>query len=775
MYMSIRQRLFKLLLVIAILAMTFSNIQPATAQRSGGDGLKRQVNAESGKVSFMSPESGRALSAAQALGTSIRPQNPAMALVKRFAPEFGVKNPERELVEMKSNHGSDGRMSVRYQQQYQGIPVLGGELIVNTNDNGDLYSINGEVSPELSLSTQPMIETKQVKETVLQLMAKWYQRNTKEFIITEPELWVFDESLLQPGTRPVELVWRMEVTSKDDAMPVRELVLVNAQNGHISLHFNQIDTELEETSKEESIQNQPAYVGGATWYVATTGNNANSCSTPASACATIEEAIYYRASTGDTIDVAIGTYTNNVNHVISFDKNVLLSGGWNSTFTTQNGMSTLDGQNVRRVVDVGSLVSATMDHFVIQNGRSDQGAGIFNNWTLTLNNSIVQNNTATNGGVGSIGGDGGGIYNSSGTLTLNNTVVINNKATFSGTVGAGGDGGGITSVGGTLTLHDSRVENNIATYSGYTPDNGGQGGGISTSGLTILNNSTIKGNSALHGGGILTGSANDLTIAASIIMENRSYYEGGGLFLYGGNTNLTNVTISNNSAMTSGGGIYIDAASAATLNINNSTLTQNFVSSSTEAATGGGIANDYNRPVTIKNTIIAGNAAIAMQDCSGQITSAGNNLIGYNYGCSLTPAAGDQIGTVGAPLDAKLGNLASNGGTTLTHALLIGSPALNAGNNATCATTDQRGVARPQGARCDIGAFEGSIAQSVHAVIKTYTAGNAMVLPGTFLCDDTDPACGPGDAQAKAAHIYALGTYDLYRTKHTRNGIDQNN
>ncbi len=53
-----------------------------------------------------------------------------------------------------------------------------------------------------------------------------------------------------------------------------------------------------------------------------------------------------------------------------------------------------------------------------------------------------------------------------------------------------------------------------------------------------------------------------------------------------------------------------------------------------------------------------------------------------------------------------LGALADNGGPTLTHALLPGSPALDAGNDAACSATDQRGVSRPQGAHCDIGAYE---------------------------------------------------------------------
>jgi hypothetical protein len=126
--MSIQHRFFKMLSAIAILAMVFGNLQLGyvQAQGQGGDGIKRQVNAESGKVSFIGPENGRPLPASKALGTLLRPQDPGLALAKRFAPEFGIKNPERDLSEMKSNRGEDGRLMVRYQQKYQGIPVMGG-------------------------------------------------------------------------------------------------------------------------------------------------------------------------------------------------------------------------------------------------------------------------------------------------------------------------------------------------------------------------------------------------------------------------------------------------------------------------------------------------------------------------------------------------------------------------------------------------------------------------------------------------------------------------
>jgi len=134
---KIRKSIQFIFSTIIILSMSLSVSQPQSASAQGGDGLQRKVNTESGRVSFIGPESGRVVSASRALGSLARPADPALALAKRFAPEFGLKNPERDLTEMKANHSDDGRMSVRYQQNYEGVPVMGGELIVNTNENGD--------------------------------------------------------------------------------------------------------------------------------------------------------------------------------------------------------------------------------------------------------------------------------------------------------------------------------------------------------------------------------------------------------------------------------------------------------------------------------------------------------------------------------------------------------------------------------------------------------------------------------------------------------------
>ena len=131
------------------------------------------------------------------------------------------------------------------------------------------------------------------------------------------------------------------------------------------------------------------------------------------------------------------------------------------------------------------------------------------------------------------------------------------------------------------------------------------------------------------------------------------------------------------------------------------------------ARDGGGIFNSAGT-VNVKNTIVAGNSASSSgPDCSGTPTSQGYNLIGDDTDCSFTPDTGDLVGTGASPIDPLLDALADNGGPTQTHALDPNSPAIDAGNPATpgsggnaCEATDQRGVARPVGPRCDIGAFE---------------------------------------------------------------------
>ena len=123
--------------------------------------------------------------------------------------------------------------------------------------------------------------------------------------------------------------------------------------------------------------------------------------------------------------------------------------------------------------------------------------------------------------------------------------------------------------------------------------------------------------------------------------------------------------------------------------------------SANSAIYGGGINNETDK-LHLYNILVAYSPSGG--DCRGRVDTNDHNLIEDTGGdaCDLTDSAGGSL--IG--VDPLLGPLADNGGETKTHALLPGSPAIDAGNDGTCLATDQRGIPRPQGAACDIGAFE---------------------------------------------------------------------
>jgi CSLREA domain-containing protein len=265
----------------------------------------------------------------------------------------------------------------------------------------------------------------------------------------------------------------------------------------------------------------------------------------------------------------------------------------------------------------------------------------------------------------------GGILNG-GDLTLTNSTVQSNRV-WAGHYGHVGTGGGIRS-SGALTLINSTVTGHwVAEY----------GGGIFAGGAVTLIDSTISGNGAFRGGGGIVSSGN-LMLSNSTINRNYSYLLGGGI-LNDGDMKLTNSTVSGNWVQNDGGGIR----NYGTMALHNSTVSEN------DAETGGGIKNTG--IAALMGSIVAANSK---SNCAGAINSLGNNLSDDNS-CGL--AAPDDL----VVADAMLTPLADHGGPTQTHALLAGSPAIDAGSPV-CPppTADQRGVARPQGHTCDIGALE---------------------------------------------------------------------
>jgi hypothetical protein len=272
-------------------------------------------------------------------------------------------------------------------------------------------------------------------------------------------------------------------------------------------------------------------------------------------------------------------------------------------------------------------------------------------------------------------------------------------------------GGGIYNESSMLTVSNCTISGNSA------PDAFGVGGGIyndvafSNATLEILN-CTISGNSAGdNGGGIYNyGGSNTATLKVinSTLSGNSAHFYGGGIFnisAYGGSApaDVLNCTLSGNSAGRFGGGIYNNAAvdGSSPLEILHSTFSDN----SAFQGPSGGIAN-FSATLQLGSTILD---ASSISNSSGTITSRGYNLSSDNGGGFLT-ATGDQINTT-----PMLGPLQDNGGLTFTHALLTGSPAIDAGNpnfdpNAFNPPMlyDQRGPSydRVAHGRIDIGAFE---------------------------------------------------------------------
>jgi RHS repeat-associated protein/CSLREA domain-containing protein len=251
---------------------------------------------------------------------------------------------------------------------------------------------------------------------------------------------------------------------------------------------------------------------------------------------------------------------------------------------------------------------------------------------------------------------------------------------------------------GTISISNITIQGGSQTGAG--------GGGIrSINSSLTLSHVVISGNQTANNGGGIFVQGGSLNITDSAVVNNSASY-GGGFLNDSSAVTLTNVTISGNSSVDSGGGIRV--TNTGTTNLLNVTITNNTADSdSNNTGEGGGIFYSAGT-VTFKNTIIAGNidasTTTIRPDCSGTIQSLGHNLIGDKTGCTVTATTGDLFGASGSSINPQLGPLQNNGGNTMTHALLSGSPAIDSGDSSGCPIIDQRGFSRD--AMCDMGAYE---------------------------------------------------------------------
>lgn len=402
------------------------------------------------------------------------------------------------------------------------------------------------------------------------------------------------------------------------------------------------------------------------------------------------------ANPGDTItfDQAVTGSIVLTSGQIVIDKNLTINGRDATTLT-------IDGNGSSRIFTVDAGVTVSISRLTLENGSAGAfgGGAIRNSGTLILNGLILFNNR-------SLTGEPGGAIRNQGDLTIILSSITANTC-------AQAAGGGIENEGN-LNVDRSVFQDNISG-NGST----GTGGGIFSIGDTlVITNSTFHEN-----------------------LVNNPSGTGGGISVADGQATLFNVTFTKNKvigtgSIANGGGFSSNNDGVSSLT--NVTLSDNFANDA-----GSNIIAFNSGQMTITNTIVAN--ADGAGDCAvqfgGVVNDGGNNIVEDNS-CGFSGGS-----------DPMLLALASNGGPTPTMALTFGSPAIDAGNDAACLPTDQRGQARV-GAHCDIGAYEfvpspGTLQFSAPTYQVSETGGSFQV---------TVTRTGGGDGEVSADFATSDGT-----------------
>jgi CSLREA domain-containing protein len=327
--------------------------------------------------------------------------------------------------------------------------------------------------------------------------------------------------------------------------------------------------------------------------------------------------------------------------------------------------SVVSGSHLSRVFDVAPNVKATIRQMTIRDGRDVDGGGVrLSSAEVTMDDVIVEENAANDGG-------GIGLRGLDLLLDIRNSILRNNRA-------SSGNGGAISG-NGTITISRTGILGNEAT---------GGGGGLFGSGAIKVVESTIAGNKATSAGALSSGggiSAVGLDLQSSTVSGNASDGLGGGVSAYG---TIVNSTISGNTAAIEGGGV----STSGTLAILHTTIAAN----QAQAGGNGLVRFGSTSELNVQNTILANPGGT---ECSGIAPSSKGGNIASDRSCALAGTGDRQA------IDALIDPLADNGGPTRTHRPRDGSPAIDGAINRGLAL-DQRGVARPQGPRPDVGSVE---------------------------------------------------------------------
>jgi len=245
-------RILLILIFLSSIAMTTIDVQaapmgqepppPVQPQSFDLEKLDVSIHDQTGKVRFLatSPAEPILISAVVASGGEITAEDAARAFLGEHGDLFGLRDASGELTLMTEVSDETQRSFERFQQVYQGVPVLGGELVVQLDEGKNIISVNGEILPELDDEILVYeISPEAALETALNVAAKKYEMDTDQLSATDPSLWIYSPKLFASMEGPTQLVWQVEVTTHAEVSAFREMVLVGAQRGEVVLNFNQ--------------------------------------------------------------------------------------------------------------------------------------------------------------------------------------------------------------------------------------------------------------------------------------------------------------------------------------------------------------------------------------------------------------------------------------------------------------------------------------------------------------------------------------------------------
>ncbi len=199
-------------------------------------------HAKTGVVRFVGSEPGRPIPNPSPAEAGRSPEAAARAYLSACGSLFGVTDQAGELTLSRATAADAGRSVLRFQQRQAGVRVLGGELIVYLDNARNIVSVAGKTLPQPPLNITAGITAAAAIETALDTVAKTYGVDRALLVANAPELWLYSPVLISPEQGPTTLVWRLDVTPRQGLLPIRELVLVDAERGSVPVHFNQIET-----------------------------------------------------------------------------------------------------------------------------------------------------------------------------------------------------------------------------------------------------------------------------------------------------------------------------------------------------------------------------------------------------------------------------------------------------------------------------------------------------------------------------------------------------